>query len=162
MLHKYRWYEYVLIYFGLAVFLTFVLAPFVEAFVVSMRPLSSLFSIPYRFITDEMSFEAYFTMWQNVPLLWLYMLNSFFIATVVTVLGLFCIIRVSGPKFAARHFHRGEHVFRSSADHPTVQTDAAVRTAEHLFCHDRTWNSLRHSYRHLAAALLSGADTQGA
>jgi len=92
MLHKYRWYEYVLIYFGLAVFLTFVLAPFVEAFVVSLRPLSSLFSIPYRFITDEMTFDAYFTMWENVPLLWMYMFNSFFIASVVTVLGLMCII----------------------------------------------------------------------
>ena len=79
MLNKYRWYEYVLIYAGLAVFLTFVLAPFVEAFVVSLRPLSSLFSVPYQFITDKMSFDAYFTMWENVPLLWMYMFNSFFI-----------------------------------------------------------------------------------
>ena len=62
MLHKYRWYEYVLIYLGLAVFLTFVLAPFVEAFVVSLRPLSSLFSIPYKFITDKMSFDAHMVM----------------------------------------------------------------------------------------------------
>ena len=127
MLHKYRWYEYVLIYAGLAVFLTFVLAPFVEAFVVSLRPLTGLFSIPYQFITEGMSFDAYFTMWENVPLLWLYMLNSFFIATVVTILGLFCIIPAayafSRFEFPARNsllgaVHCRKHVLWSCADHP--------------------------------------------
>ncbi|QDY70901.1 carbohydrate ABC transporter permease [Qingshengfaniella alkalisoli] len=92
MINKYRWWEYVLIYTGIAMFLTFVLAPFVEAFVVSMRPLDALFSIPYRFITDEMSFDAYFTMWKSVPLLWRYMLNSFGIAAAVTALALLAII----------------------------------------------------------------------
>jgi multiple sugar transport system permease protein len=92
MINRYTWWEYVLIYAGLAVFLTFVLAPFIEAFVVSLRPLNALFSIPYRFITDEMSFRAYVTMWDNVPLLWRYMLNSFFIATAVMVLALLAII----------------------------------------------------------------------
>lgn len=92
MINKYRWWEYVLIYAGIAIFLTFILAPFIEAFVVSMRPLNSIFSIPYRFITEDMSFTAYFTMWQSVPLLWLYILNSFFIATSVMVLGLAVII----------------------------------------------------------------------
>jgi multiple sugar transport system permease protein len=92
MINRYTWWEYVLIYAGLAAFLTFVLAPFIEAFVVSLRPLNALFSIPYRFITDEMSFRAYVTMWDNVPLLWRYMLNSFFIATAVMVLALLAII----------------------------------------------------------------------
>lgn len=92
MINRYRWWEYVLIYAGIAAFLTFVLAPFVEAFVVSMRPLDALFSIPYRFITEEMSFSAYISMWKNVPLLWLYMLNSFMIATAVTILALLAII----------------------------------------------------------------------
>lgn len=92
MINKYRWWEYVLIYTGIAIFLTFILAPFIEAFVVSMRPLDSIFSIPYRFITEDMSFTAYFTMWQSVPLLWLYILNSFFIATAVMLLGLAVII----------------------------------------------------------------------
>lgn len=92
MIHKYRWWEYALIYAGLAIFLIFVLAPFVEAFVVSLRPLDSVFSIPYRFITEEMSFQAYVDMWTNVPLLWLYILNSFFIASAVTILALIAII----------------------------------------------------------------------
>lgn len=92
MINRYRWWEYVLIYTGIAIFLTFILAPFVEAFVVSMRPLDAIFSIPYRFVTEEMSFTSYFTMWQSVPLLWLYMFNSFFIATAVTLLALVAII----------------------------------------------------------------------
>ncbi|MTI18079.1 carbohydrate ABC transporter permease [Rhodobacteraceae bacterium RKSG542] len=92
MIDKYRWWEVVAIYAGIAVFLTFILAPFVEAFVVSMRPLDALFSIPYRFITEEMSFRAYVTMWENVPLLGLYIFNSFLIASSVTVFALLAII----------------------------------------------------------------------
>ncbi len=92
MIDKYRWWEYVLIYAGIAVFLSFVLAPFVEAFVVSMRPINRLFSIPYRFITEGMSFRAYIDMWSNVPLLWRYILNSFFIASAVTIIALAAII----------------------------------------------------------------------
>ena len=92
MIDKYRWWEYILIYAGIAVFLSFVLAPFVEAFLVSMRPIDGLFSIPYRFITEGMSFQAYFDMWSNVPLLWRYILNSFFIACAVTIIALAAII----------------------------------------------------------------------
>ncbi|WP_421724329.1 carbohydrate ABC transporter permease [Bauldia sp.] len=92
MINKYRWWEYVLIYAGIAVFLVFVLAPFVEAFVVSMRPIDGLFSIPYRFITENMSFAAYVDMWENVPLLWRYMINSFFIACSVTLIVLIVVI----------------------------------------------------------------------
>ncbi|WP_116135041.1 carbohydrate ABC transporter permease [Tropicimonas sp. IMCC34043] len=92
MINRYRWWEYVLIYAGIAMFLCFILAPFLEAFLVSMRPLDRLMSIPYRFITEDMSFKAYVTMWSSVPLLWRYMLNSFFIATTVTILGLIAIV----------------------------------------------------------------------
>ncbi|MBT9385208.1 carbohydrate ABC transporter permease [Pseudooceanicola sp. CBS1P-1] len=92
MINRYRWWEYLLIYLGMAVLLIFILAPFLEAFLVSLRPLDSLFSVPYRFVSDHMSFKAYVTMWQSVPLLWRYMLNSFFVAGSVTVLGLIAII----------------------------------------------------------------------
>ncbi len=92
MINKYRWWELVLIYCGMAVFLTFILAPFLEAFMVSLRPITSIFSIPYRFITDEMSFESYFSMWSSVPLLWLYMFNSFMIAAAVTFFALMAVI----------------------------------------------------------------------
>ena len=92
MINRYKWWEYIAIYAGIALFLSFILAPFVEAFVVSLRPLDSIFSIPYRFLSEGMSFEAYFSMWESVPLLWLYILNSLFIASSVTLLSLVAVI----------------------------------------------------------------------
>ena len=92
MINKYRWWELVLIYTGIAIFLTFILSPFVEAFIVSLRPITSIFSIPYRFVTEGMSFDAYFSMWSSVPLLLRYMFNSFFIAAAVTLIALLAVI----------------------------------------------------------------------
>ena len=67
-----------------AVFLGFVLAPFVEGFLVSLKPLSQLFSSPYSFLPKNGSFDAYFTMWEHVPGFLRYILNSFFISGVAT------------------------------------------------------------------------------
>ncbi|NBN79580.1 ABC transporter permease subunit [Microvirga tunisiensis] len=92
MIDRYRWYELVLIYAGILLVLAFLLAPFLEAFMVSLRPLEMIFRIPYRFFTDDMSFSAYVSMWSSVPDLPLYIFNSFFIAVSVTVLALACII----------------------------------------------------------------------
>ncbi|MFN4010165.1 MAG: carbohydrate ABC transporter permease [Pannonibacter sp.] len=92
MIDRYRWYELVLIYAGILLTLVFLLAPFLEAFMVSLRPLEMIFRIPYRFFTDDMSFDAYVAMWSSVPDLPLYIFNSFFIAVSVTVLALACII----------------------------------------------------------------------
>jgi multiple sugar transport system permease protein len=92
MINKYKWYEKVGIYLGIAVFLTFILAPFFEAFLVSLRPLNKINSIPYKIITEGMSFDAYFTMWKNVPKLHIYIWNSFFIATCVTIIALVAVI----------------------------------------------------------------------
>ncbi|MCT4610387.1 MAG: carbohydrate ABC transporter permease [Pelagimonas sp.] len=92
MIDKYKWYEKLALYAGMLVFLTFILAPFVEAFVVSLRPLDQVFRVPYRFITDDMSFSAYITMWESVPRLGRYIFNSFFISCCVTALALSCII----------------------------------------------------------------------
>jgi multiple sugar transport system permease protein len=86
MIDRYKWYEVVLLYAGMAVFLFFVLAPFIEGFLVSLKPLSQLFSTPYNFIPQNGSFDAYFTMWQSVPMLALYIFNSFFISTIVTLI----------------------------------------------------------------------------
>jgi multiple sugar transport system permease protein len=44
------------------------------------------------FLSEGMSFEAYFSMWESVPLLWLYILNSLFIASSVTLLSLVAVI----------------------------------------------------------------------
>lgn len=92
MINKYRWWEIVGIYLGIALFLMFILAPFLEAFLVSMRPLNRINSIPYKIVTENMSFEAYFTMWENVPRLGRYIWNSFFVATCVTIIVLIAVV----------------------------------------------------------------------
>lgn len=62
MIDRYRWWEIVAIYGGIALFLFFLLAPFLEGFLVSLKPLAQLFSSPYRFWPENGSFNAYFTM----------------------------------------------------------------------------------------------------
>ncbi|MDH6297093.1 carbohydrate ABC transporter membrane protein 2, CUT1 family [Agrobacterium fabrum] len=94
-INRYTWYEMVGIYCGIAVFLTFVLAPFVEGFLVSLKPLSLLFSSPYRFWPENGSFEAYRTMWVSVPGFALYIFNSFFIAGSITLIVLVLVIPAS-------------------------------------------------------------------
>lgn len=92
MINRYRWYELVSIYAGIALFLTFVLAPFVEGFLVSLKPLSQLFSSPYRFLPENGSFEAYRTMWVSVPGFARYIFNSFFISTIATTIVLILVV----------------------------------------------------------------------
>ncbi|WP_152048741.1 carbohydrate ABC transporter permease [Aureimonas psammosilenae] len=91
-INRYRWYEVAAIYAGLAVFLAFLLAPFVEGFLVSLKPLSLLFSSPYRFWPDNGSFDAYRSMWTNVPMLGRYIFNSFFISSVITLAALLLVV----------------------------------------------------------------------
>jgi len=92
MIDKFRWYEKIGIYFGIFVFLFFITAPFIEGFLVSLKPLSLLFSSPYHFWPENGSFNSYFTIWTTVPLLWRYILNGIFISLAATVLGLLLII----------------------------------------------------------------------
>lgn len=106
MIHRYKWWELVIIYTGMALFLAFILAPFAEALMVSLRPLDSVFRVPYRFLTEDMTIRPYFDMWTSVPGLWRYILNSFFISCAVTALALFCIIP------AAYSFARFDYRFR--------------------------------------------------
>ena len=103
MIDRYRWWEMVLIYLGIAVFLTFILSPFVEGFLVSLKPLSQLFSSPYRFFPENGSFEAYRTMWISVPGFARYIFNSFFISIVVTVIVL-CLVVPASYAFAKFEF----------------------------------------------------------
>lgn len=103
MIDRYRWWEMVLIYLGIAVFLTFVLSPFVEGFLVSLKPLSQLFSSPYRFWPENGSFEAYRTMWISVPGFARYIFNSFFISIVVTAIVL-CLVVPASYAFAKFDF----------------------------------------------------------
>ncbi|OHV78497.1 carbohydrate ABC transporter permease [Ensifer sp. LCM 4579] len=92
MIHRYRWYELVGIYAGLLLFLTFILAPFVEGFLVSLKPLALLFSSPYRFWPENGSLAAYRTMWVSVPGFARYIFNSFFISTIITAAVLLLVV----------------------------------------------------------------------
>lgn len=92
MINRYRWWELVIIYAGMALFLVFMLAPFVEAFMVSLRPLNEVFRIPYRFFAEGMSFDNYRTIWTSQPMLLRWIINSFGIALAVTLLSMVCSI----------------------------------------------------------------------
>ncbi|WP_217626455.1 carbohydrate ABC transporter permease [Alloyangia pacifica] len=95
MIDRYRWWEVVLMYCGIFMFLFFVLAPFIEGFLVSLKPLGLLFSTPYKFLPENGSFKAYFTMWESVPEFGRYIFNSFFISTVITVVVLLLVVPAS-------------------------------------------------------------------
>lgn len=103
MIDRYRWYELVGLYAGVALFLIFVLAPFVEGFMVSLKPLSQLFSTPYSFIPENGSFTSYVTMWTTVEGLGRYIFNSLFISSVVT-LAVIVIVVPAAYSFARFQF----------------------------------------------------------
>jgi multiple sugar transport system permease protein len=92
MIDRFRWYEKLGIYAGMFVFLFFILAPFIEGFLVSLKPLSLLFSSPYKFWPENGSLDYYVSIWTTVPRLWRYMLNSIFIAMAATILALCLVI----------------------------------------------------------------------
>ena len=92
MMDRYSRWQLVGIYAAIAVFLTFILLPFVEMFMVSLRPLEHLRSTPYRFWGENFSFDAYSRMWETVPLLGRYIVNSIYIAGMVTALTMIFVI----------------------------------------------------------------------
>jgi multiple sugar transport system permease protein len=92
MIDRYKWYELVGMYAGMTVFLFFILAPFIEGFLVSLKPLGLLFSTPYSFWPKNGSFEAYHTMWTSVPALGIHIFNSFFISSVVTLIVVIIVV----------------------------------------------------------------------
>ena len=81
-----------LLYFAMGLFLLFMLLPFIEMFAVSLRPLKHLFRSPYQFFSPDMSFDAYFQIWETVPRLPRYIFNSVFLATSTTLLAMLFII----------------------------------------------------------------------
>ena len=101
MMDKYTLLQKIGIYASIVVFITFMLLPFVEMFIASLRPLTHLFSRPKipvgetmsfvdfmsRFWSDKMSFQAYRDMWVTVPQLPRYIFNSVFLATAVTIMS---------------------------------------------------------------------------
>ncbi len=92
MMDRYTRLQTVGIYAAMAVFLIFILLPFFEMFMASLRPLEHLFRSPYQFWSEDFSFDAYRRMWVTVPLLGRYILNSIYIATMVTVITMAFVI----------------------------------------------------------------------
>ena len=91
-MNKYTIFQKILLYLSIAVFLTFILLPFVEMFYASLRPLKHLFRSPYQFYSNDLSFWAYSEMWNTVPRLGRYIFNSFFLALCVSILTLLFVI----------------------------------------------------------------------
>ena len=91
-MNKYNIFQKIFLYFSMAVFLTFLLLPFVEMFYASLRPLDHLFRSPYQFYSDDLSFWAYSEMWNTVPRLGRYIFNSFFLASCVAIITLLFVI----------------------------------------------------------------------
>ena len=92
LIDRYTWPQKIALYAAMAVFLTFILLPFLEMFRTSLSPMSHLFHAPYEIWSDKFSFDAYFAMWKKVPLLGRYIWNSIFIASSVTFLTMIFVV----------------------------------------------------------------------
>lgn len=92
MMDRYTKLQTVGIYAAVTVFLIFILLPFFEMFMASLRPLEHLFRSPYQFWSEDFSFQAYSDMWDTVPLLGRYIFNSVFIASAVTALTMMFVV----------------------------------------------------------------------
>lgn len=92
MMNRYSLLQTIFIYICILVFLVFMLLPFFEMFMTSLRPMNHLFRTPYRFWSDDMSFQAYTDIWETVPLLGRYIFNSVFIAGTVTLITMILVI----------------------------------------------------------------------
>jgi multiple sugar transport system permease protein len=92
LMDRYSLLQKIGLYIAIAIFLTFILLPFVEMFRTSLSPMSHLFHAPYEFFSTEFTFDAYRAMWVKVPLLGRYIVNSIFIATSVTALTMIFVI----------------------------------------------------------------------
>ncbi|MBI1416576.1 MAG: ABC transporter permease subunit [Limimaricola sp.] len=92
MMDKYTRLQVVGIYAAIFVFLLFMLLPFIEMFMTSLRPLSHLFRSPYTFWGSDFTFEAYSKMWTTVPLLGRYIVNSVYIAGMVTAITMVLVV----------------------------------------------------------------------
>ena len=99
---KYTLLQKIGLYLVVTVFMTFILLPFLEMFMASLRPLEHLFRSPYQFWSNDMSFQAYMDIWETVPLLGRYIFNSVFLASVTTLL---CLTFVIPAAYAYARFH---------------------------------------------------------
>ena len=91
-MERFTIFQKILLYAAIAVFMTYILLPFFEMFMASLRPLEHLFRSPYQFWSDDMSFKAYADIWVTVPMLGRYIFNSVFLASVTTILCMSFVI----------------------------------------------------------------------
>lgn len=107
-MERFTIFQKVLLYVAIAVFMTYILLPFFEMFMASLRPLEHLFRSPYQFWSDDMSFKAYSDIWVTVPMLGRYIFNSVFLASVTTIL---CMSFVIPAAYSYARFNfRGKRV----------------------------------------------------
>lgn len=106
MIDRYSLLEKIGLYFGIFLLLFYCLSPFIEGFLVSLKPLSLLFSSPYSFWPKGGSLDSYYAIWERVPMLGRYIFNSLFISLIVTAIAMLIAIP------AAYAFARFEFPFR--------------------------------------------------
>ena len=92
MMDRYPLWQLILIYVSIFLFLSFMLMPFLEMFLTSLRPLEHLRRTPYEFWSEDMNFDAYSQIWVTVPLLGRYIINSIFISFSVTAIVLVFVV----------------------------------------------------------------------
>ena len=92
MMDRYTKLQIIGIYAAITIFLIFILLPFFEMFMASIRPMEHLFRSPYQFWSDDFSFQAYRDMWVTVPKLGRYIFNSVFIALAVAVITMIFVV----------------------------------------------------------------------
>ena len=157
-MNKYNIFQKIFLYFSIAVFLTFLLLPFVEMFYASLRPLKHLFRSPYQFYSDDLSFWAYSEMWNTVPRLGRYIFNSFFLASCVAIITLLFVIpaaysyaRFSFPaKNVSLYLLLGVNMFSGPVlIIPLYKVLRSCEFIKYLLCNDCTRSCFFNSYIHL-------------
>ena len=162
MMDRYSLIEKILMYVAIAVFLTFILLPFFEMFMTSLRPMDHLRHAPYKFWSDELSFSAYRTMWTTVPKLPLYIFNGVFIASAVTAV---CMIFVIPAAYAyARFEFKGKtlslslflavNMFAGAVLLIPLSPASYPRSVEYVFRNDRSGGCLLGANGYLVAKIL--------
>lgn len=105
------------------VFLVFIMLPFVWQFLTSIKPLAEISAIPAKWIPSEINVQYYFNVFEKHPFA-RYLLNSFIVALVTTLLSI--LIGASASYALARLNFKGKKVILltilSVSMFPTIST----------------------------------------
>jgi multiple sugar transport system permease protein len=97
-----RFWQTTTIYLLLGLFLLFLMLPFIEMFLVSIKPLEQVFSVPHTLWPETIYLQTYTRdLWETVPLLPRYLLNSLLISTAVTII---CLVAAIPAGYAFSRF----------------------------------------------------------